>query len=77
MLLFQDDVLCPLWRCYLQKSRQAYTHDPVRSCKFRVVSFYGGAWKLLVSFIYLSIYLSPGSFTFVFNPFSFLFCIFI
>uniref|UniRef100_A0A3B4F4L3 TATA box-binding protein-associated factor RNA polymerase I subunit B n=1 Tax=Pundamilia nyererei TaxID=303518 RepID=A0A3B4F4L3_9CICH len=44
---FKDDVLCPLWRCYLQKSRQAYTHDPVRSCKFRVVSFYGGAWKLL------------------------------
>ncbi|XP_025998467.1 TATA box-binding protein-associated factor RNA polymerase I subunit B [Astatotilapia calliptera] len=33
---FKDDVLCPLWRCYLQKSRQAYTHDPVRSCKFRV-----------------------------------------
>uniref|UniRef100_A0A3Q4GCP8 TATA box-binding protein-associated factor RNA polymerase I subunit B n=1 Tax=Neolamprologus brichardi TaxID=32507 RepID=A0A3Q4GCP8_NEOBR len=35
---FKDDVLCPLWRCYLQKSRQAYTHDPVRSCKFRVMA---------------------------------------
>ncbi|KAM7395871.1 hypothetical protein PAMA_007244 [Pampus argenteus] len=28
---FKDEVLCPLWRLYLQKSRQAYTNNPVRS----------------------------------------------
>ncbi|XP_041814754.1 TATA box-binding protein-associated factor RNA polymerase I subunit B isoform X2 [Chelmon rostratus] len=33
---FKDEVLCQLWRLYLQKSRQAYTHDPVRSSKFKV-----------------------------------------
>nr|XP_046229256.1 TATA box-binding protein-associated factor RNA polymerase I subunit B isoform X2 [Scatophagus argus] len=33
---FKDKVLCQLWRVYLQKSRQAYTHNPVRSSHFRV-----------------------------------------
>lgn len=33
---FKDDVLCQLWRIYLQRSRQAYTHNPVRSAKFKV-----------------------------------------
>lgn len=35
---FQDEVLCQLWRLYLQKSRQAYTNNPVRSSKFKLVS---------------------------------------
>ncbi|XP_044232812.1 TATA box-binding protein-associated factor RNA polymerase I subunit B isoform X1 [Thunnus albacares] len=33
---FKDEVLCPLWRLYLQKSRQAYTNNPVRSSKFKL-----------------------------------------
>ncbi|XP_030261202.1 TATA box-binding protein-associated factor RNA polymerase I subunit B [Sparus aurata] len=33
---FKDDVLCQLWRLYLQKSRQAFTHNPVTSSKFKV-----------------------------------------
>lgn len=33
---FKDDVLCRLWRLYLQKTHQAYTATPVRSCSFRV-----------------------------------------
>ncbi|XP_076613267.1 TATA box-binding protein-associated factor RNA polymerase I subunit B isoform X2 [Chaetodon auriga] len=33
---FKDEVLCQLWRLYLQKSRQAYTYDSVRSSKFKV-----------------------------------------
>ncbi|CAL8317249.1 unnamed protein product [Boreogadus saida] len=28
---FKDDVLCQLWRLYLQKSRQAYTKNPLSS----------------------------------------------
>ncbi|XP_016889019.1 TATA box-binding protein-associated factor RNA polymerase I subunit B isoform X2 [Cynoglossus semilaevis] len=28
---FRDQVLCQLWRLYLQKSRQAFTSDPIRS----------------------------------------------
>lgn len=31
---FKDDVLCQLWRLYLQKTRQAYTSNPVTSLKF-------------------------------------------
>ncbi|XP_028252652.1 TATA box-binding protein-associated factor RNA polymerase I subunit B isoform X2 [Parambassis ranga] len=31
-----DDVLCPLWRLYLQRSRQAYTAHPLRSSQHRV-----------------------------------------
>ncbi|KAM9354627.1 TATA box-binding protein-associated factor RNA polymerase I subunit B isoform 2-T2 [Pholidichthys leucotaenia] len=31
---FKDGVLCPLWRRFLQKSRQAFTHNPVRSTAF-------------------------------------------
>ncbi|KAK1874708.1 Cleavage and polyadenylation specificity factor subunit 3, partial [Dissostichus eleginoides] len=34
--LFKDAVLCPFWRIFLQKSRQAYVHDPVPSSSFRV-----------------------------------------
>uniref|UniRef100_A0A3Q3XJY7 TATA box-binding protein-associated factor RNA polymerase I subunit B n=1 Tax=Mola mola TaxID=94237 RepID=A0A3Q3XJY7_MOLML len=37
-MLFQDRVLCQLWRLYLQKSRQAYTHAPVTSSQFKLVS---------------------------------------
>ncbi|XP_070782239.1 TATA box-binding protein-associated factor RNA polymerase I subunit B [Enoplosus armatus] len=33
---FKDEVLCQLWRLYLQKSRQAYTHNPVKRAKFKV-----------------------------------------
>ncbi|XP_051909601.1 TATA box-binding protein-associated factor RNA polymerase I subunit B isoform X1 [Hippocampus zosterae] len=33
---FKDDVLWPLWRRFLQMSRQAYTNNPVRSAKFKV-----------------------------------------
>ncbi|XP_008298933.1 TATA box-binding protein-associated factor RNA polymerase I subunit B [Stegastes partitus] len=33
---FKDDVLCPLWRLFLQKSRLAYTSNPMRSSKFKV-----------------------------------------
>ncbi|XP_023152896.1 TATA box-binding protein-associated factor RNA polymerase I subunit B [Amphiprion ocellaris] len=33
---FKDDVLCPLWRLFLQRSRLAYTSNPVKSSKFRV-----------------------------------------
>uniref|UniRef100_A0A8D3CBG7 TATA box binding protein (Tbp)-associated factor, RNA polymerase I, B n=1 Tax=Scophthalmus maximus TaxID=52904 RepID=A0A8D3CBG7_SCOMX len=33
---FKDQVLCPLWRRYLQSSRQAYTSRPVRSATFKV-----------------------------------------
>ncbi|XP_067097884.1 TATA box-binding protein-associated factor RNA polymerase I subunit B [Osmerus mordax] len=33
---FKDDVLCKFWRMYLQKSRQAYTNDPVSTSKFKV-----------------------------------------
>ncbi|MEQ2282175.1 hypothetical protein AMECASPLE_037859, partial [Ameca splendens] len=36
---FKDDVLCQLWRLYLQKSQQAYTRNPVNSLKFKWVSF--------------------------------------
>ncbi|XP_069028591.1 TATA box-binding protein-associated factor RNA polymerase I subunit B [Embiotoca jacksoni] len=32
---FKEDVLRPLWRRYLQTSRQAYTSDPVRRVTFR------------------------------------------
>ncbi|KAM4529373.1 TATA box-binding protein-associated factor RNA polymerase I subunit B isoform 1-T1 [Fundulus diaphanus] len=32
---FKDDVLCQMWRLYLQKSQQAYTNNPVNSLKFR------------------------------------------
>ncbi|KAM9339387.1 TATA box-binding protein-associated factor RNA polymerase I subunit B [Symphorus nematophorus] len=35
---FKDEVLCPLWRRYLQHSRQAYTHRPLRSAGFQVRS---------------------------------------
>ncbi|XP_040925539.1 TATA box-binding protein-associated factor RNA polymerase I subunit B isoform X2 [Betta splendens] len=35
---FKDKVLCQLWRLYLQRSRQAYTHNPVRSSKFKLRS---------------------------------------
>ncbi|XP_026196406.1 TATA box-binding protein-associated factor RNA polymerase I subunit B [Anabas testudineus] len=35
---FKDEVLCQLWRLYLQKSRQAYTNNPVRSSKFKLQS---------------------------------------
>lgn len=37
-VLFQDQVLCQLWRLYLQRSGQAYTSNPVRSSKFKLVS---------------------------------------
>ncbi|XP_074471961.1 TATA box-binding protein-associated factor RNA polymerase I subunit B [Sebastes fasciatus] len=33
---FKDEVLCQLWRIYLQKSRQAYTHNPARTARFNV-----------------------------------------
>ncbi|XP_018544251.1 TATA box-binding protein-associated factor RNA polymerase I subunit B [Lates calcarifer] len=33
---FKDQVLLQLWRLYLQRSRQAYTNDPVRSSRFKV-----------------------------------------
>lgn len=33
---FKDEVLCGLWRQYLQKTHQAYTHTPVRSISFKV-----------------------------------------
>ncbi|XP_051265533.1 TATA box-binding protein-associated factor RNA polymerase I subunit B [Dicentrarchus labrax] len=33
---FKDEALCELWRLYLQKSRQAYTHNPVRTSRFKV-----------------------------------------
>ncbi|XP_032399711.1 TATA box-binding protein-associated factor RNA polymerase I subunit B [Etheostoma spectabile] len=33
---FRDEVLCQLWRIYLQKSRQAYTNNPVRTSTFKV-----------------------------------------
>ncbi|XP_044024103.1 TATA box-binding protein-associated factor RNA polymerase I subunit B isoform X2 [Siniperca chuatsi] len=33
---FKDEVLCQLWRLYLQKSRQAYTHNPVTTATFKV-----------------------------------------
>ncbi|XP_043963083.1 TATA box-binding protein-associated factor RNA polymerase I subunit B isoform X2 [Gambusia affinis] len=32
---FKDDVLCPLWRLYLQKSQQGYNKNPIRSLRFR------------------------------------------
>uniref|UniRef100_A0A8C6UYY9 Uncharacterized protein n=1 Tax=Neogobius melanostomus TaxID=47308 RepID=A0A8C6UYY9_9GOBI len=32
---FKDEVLVHLWRLYLQKTDQAYTHTPVRSATFR------------------------------------------
>ncbi|XP_014060329.2 TATA box-binding protein-associated factor RNA polymerase I subunit B isoform X1 [Salmo salar] len=35
---FKDDVLCQFWRMYLQKSRQAYTKNPVHDGKFRLRS---------------------------------------
>ncbi|CAB1440601.1 unnamed protein product [Pleuronectes platessa] len=33
---FKDQVLCQLWRLYLQKSRQAFTNNPVRSSRLKV-----------------------------------------
>ncbi|XP_046877452.1 TATA box-binding protein-associated factor RNA polymerase I subunit B isoform X4 [Hypomesus transpacificus] len=33
---FKDDVLCKFWRMYLQKTRQAYTNNPVNTSKFKV-----------------------------------------
>ncbi|XP_062266965.1 TATA box-binding protein-associated factor RNA polymerase I subunit B [Platichthys flesus] len=33
---FKDQVLCQLWRLYLQKSRQAFTNSPVRSSRLKV-----------------------------------------
>nr|XP_020480334.1 TATA box-binding protein-associated factor RNA polymerase I subunit B [Monopterus albus] len=33
---FKDEVLWPLWRLYLQRSGQAYTNNPVRSCVFKM-----------------------------------------
>ncbi|KAM6992110.1 TATA box-binding protein-associated factor RNA polymerase I subunit B [Tautogolabrus adspersus] len=33
---FKDQVLCELWRLYLQKSQQAFTHTPVRSSQFKL-----------------------------------------
>lgn len=47
---FQDQVLCQLWRLYLQKSRQAYTNNPGRSLKFKLVSSQTLSSFLLVSF---------------------------
>ncbi|XP_010881014.2 TATA box-binding protein-associated factor RNA polymerase I subunit B [Esox lucius] len=35
---FKDEVLCQFWRMYLQKSRQAYTKNPVHDGKFRMHS---------------------------------------
>ncbi|TNM94503.1 hypothetical protein fugu_017262 [Takifugu bimaculatus] len=35
---FKDHVLCEMWRLYLQKSRQAYTHKPVRISHYKLVS---------------------------------------
>uniref|UniRef100_UPI0037E73436 TATA box-binding protein-associated factor RNA polymerase I subunit B n=1 Tax=Semicossyphus pulcher TaxID=241346 RepID=UPI0037E73436 len=32
----KDEVLCQLWRLYLQKSQQAFTHNPVRSSQFKL-----------------------------------------
>uniref|UniRef100_A0A3P8V4T0 TATA box-binding protein-associated factor RNA polymerase I subunit B n=1 Tax=Cynoglossus semilaevis TaxID=244447 RepID=A0A3P8V4T0_CYNSE len=34
-----DQVLCQLWRLYLQKSRQAFTSDPIRSSAHQLVPF--------------------------------------
>uniref|UniRef100_A0A3P8VAS7 TATA box-binding protein-associated factor RNA polymerase I subunit B n=1 Tax=Cynoglossus semilaevis TaxID=244447 RepID=A0A3P8VAS7_CYNSE len=36
---FRDQVLCQLWRLYLQKSRQAFTSDPIRSSAHQLVPF--------------------------------------
>ncbi|XP_041661248.1 TATA box-binding protein-associated factor RNA polymerase I subunit B [Cheilinus undulatus] len=33
---FKDGLLCELWRLYLQKTEQAYTHTPVRSAQFQM-----------------------------------------
>ncbi|KAG7460606.1 hypothetical protein MATL_G00200570 [Megalops atlanticus] len=33
---FKDEVLCTLWRRYLQKSQQAYTRAPVHTARFRL-----------------------------------------
>ncbi|XP_063757510.1 LOW QUALITY PROTEIN: TATA box-binding protein-associated factor RNA polymerase I subunit B [Eleginops maclovinus] len=33
---FKDAVLCQLWRMFLQKSRQAYTLNPVKTSSFKV-----------------------------------------
>ncbi|KAK5879561.1 hypothetical protein CesoFtcFv8_022664 [Champsocephalus esox] len=33
--LFKDAVLCQLWRIFLQRSRQAYVHEPARSSRLR------------------------------------------
>nr|XP_043905528.1 TATA box-binding protein-associated factor RNA polymerase I subunit B isoform X2 [Solea senegalensis] len=33
---FKDQVLCQLWRLYLQRSRQAFTRNPVRSVAFKM-----------------------------------------
>ncbi|KAI1897367.1 hypothetical protein AGOR_G00082580 [Albula goreensis] len=33
---FKDDVLCNMWRKYLQKSQQGYTRNPIHAGKFRV-----------------------------------------
>eukprot|EP00066_Takifugu_rubripes_P027666 XP_011616932.1 PREDICTED: TATA box-binding protein-associated factor RNA polymerase I subunit B isoform X1 [Takifugu rubripes] len=33
---FKDHVLCEMWRLYLQKSRQAYTHKPVRISHYKL-----------------------------------------
>lgn len=38
LLLFQDEVLCELWRLYLQKSGQAFTDRPLTSFRVNVVS---------------------------------------
>ncbi|XP_014855116.1 PREDICTED: TATA box-binding protein-associated factor RNA polymerase I subunit B isoform X2 [Poecilia mexicana] len=32
---FKDDVLCQMWRLYLQKSQQGYTRNPIRNLRFR------------------------------------------
>ncbi|XP_054879982.1 TATA box-binding protein-associated factor RNA polymerase I subunit B [Poeciliopsis prolifica] len=32
---FKDDVLCQMWRIYLQKTQQGYTRNPIRSSRFR------------------------------------------
>ncbi|XP_062293752.1 TATA box-binding protein-associated factor RNA polymerase I subunit B [Scomber scombrus] len=33
---FKDQVLCQLWRLYLQKSRQAFTNNPVKSSRLKL-----------------------------------------
>ncbi|XP_029903534.1 LOW QUALITY PROTEIN: TATA box-binding protein-associated factor RNA polymerase I subunit B [Myripristis murdjan] len=33
---FKDEVLCQLWRLYLQRSRQAYSSQPIRSLRLKV-----------------------------------------